>query len=304
MTMRDLACLCGNRNDVRVVYEQNFNEAMLSPEVFTARGKHDYGKDHWHYRIVRCRRCGQLFSTPILELERIASLYRESPQAYTEEGANIVRSYLRPLRRWIDLLPTRNSAVEIGCGHGAVLGALRDIGFEQVTGVEPSEDAVRRADDDIRPLIRTEMFKAARFPVSSVDLVCAFQVLDHFADPVNILGDVLSILKPGGLCYVIIHNERALQVKLLGERSPIIDVSHVYYFNPETLRRTFERTGFEVLDLMNIWNAYSLRTWLRMLPVPGKDLLLRSLERSSLGALTLSIPAGNIGLIARKRAGT
>lgn len=302
--MKDLACLCGNRDDVSVVYEQNFSESLLTPAVFTARGKHDYDKDHWHYRIVRCRRCGQLFSTPILEAERIAALYRDSPQSYAEEGANIVRSYLRPLGRWLGLLPSRDRAVEIGCGHGAVLGALRNLGFAQVTGIEPSEDAACRADDAIRPLIRTEMFEAGRFPPSSVDLVCAFQVLDHFSDPLQVLGDVLNILKPGGLCYVIIHNERALQVKLFGERSPIIDVSHVYYFNPGTLRQTFERTGFQVLDRMQIWNAYSLRTWFRMLPVPGKDRILRFLERSSLGTVTLSIPAGNIGLIARKRAGT
>jgi SAM-dependent methyltransferase len=300
--MRDLACLCGNRDDVSVLYEQNFSEAMLSPSVFTARGKHDYAKDHWHYRIVRCKHCGQLFSSPILDPDRIASLYRESPQAYTEEGGNIVRSYLRPLRRWLDQLPARGSAVEIGCGHGAVLGALRELGFAQVTGVEPSEDAVRRADPGIRSLIRMEMFEAARFPPSSADLVCAFQVLDHFTDPLMVLRDVRSILKPGGLCYVIIHNEQALQVRVFGEQSPIIDVSHIYYFNPATLRRTFEQTGFEVLDQMNIWNAYSLRTWFRMLPVPGKEPVLRFLERRALGALTISIPAGNIGLIARKRA--
>jgi len=299
--MRHLACLCGNRDEVVVEYEQNFTEDLLTPGVFTARGAHDHDKDHWHYRIVRCRRCGQLFSTPIMDPDRIASLYRDSPQDYTEEGVNIVRSYLRPLRKWLPLLPRRDSVVEIGCGHGAILGALRDLGFSQVTGVEPSEDAVRRAGDDVRPYIRNELFDAARFPASSADLVCAFQVLDHFAEPQNVLDGIGTMLKPGGLCYVIIHDERALHVKVLGERSPIIDVSHIYYFNRTTLRRIFERAGFDVLECMNIWNAYTLRTWFRMLPVPGKNWVMQLLERTSAGSLTLSLPAGNIGLIARKR---
>ncbi len=299
---RQLACLCGNREDVTVVFEQNFDEAHLTPALFTARGRHDYGREHYHYRMVRCRHCGQLFSTPILHADRLAALYRESPQAYTDEGNNIVRSYLRPLHKWLGSMPSRDRAIEIGCGHGAMLGALLNLGFTEVTGVEPSEDAVRQATDAVRPLIRREMFESARFSAASADLVCAFQVLDHFMDPASVLGDIWEVLKPGGICYVIVHNERALQVKLLGERSPIIDVSHIYYFNPTTLRSVFERANLEVLDVMNIWNAYSVRTWLRMLPLPGKDPLLRLLESSLLGRIRLSIPAGNIGLIARKRA--
>jgi SAM-dependent methyltransferase len=299
--MRELVCLCGNREDVLVEYEQNFREEQLTPGIFTARGKHDHDKEHWHYRIVRCQRCGQLFSTPILDPERIASLYRESPQEYTGEGMNLVRSYLRPLSRWLHLLPGRESVIEIGCGHGAILGALRDLGFSRVTGIEPSEDAVCRADADVRQYIRNEMFDASQFPALSVDLVCAFQVLDHFTEPLVVLADIRSLLKPGGLCYVIIHDERALHVKVLGEQSPIIDVSHIYYFNRTTLRRVFELADFEVLDSMNIWNIYTLRTWFRMLPLPGKDRVMRFLERSSTGALTLGLPAGNIGLIARKR---
>ncbi len=37
--------------------------------------------------------------------------------------------------------------------------------------------------------------------------------------------------------------------RLLGERSPIIDVEHTYLYSPETMRRIFTQAGFDVLNV-------------------------------------------------------
>jgi len=302
--MIDMRCLCGNESDLVVVYEQNLSEQILSPLNFSARGKHDIDQEHLHYRIVRCRKCSQLFSNPILPLETIEHFYSKSVHDYSDEIENIAGSYLKPLRKVLPRLTPGSSILEVGCGSGFILETLMERGFQQVVGIEPSVQAVAGASPRIRPHIRNCLFERTSFAESSVDLICAFQVLDHFVRPDQVIRDFMGILRPGGMCYAIIHNEQALHVKVLGEKSPIIDVSHIYFFNPRTLRKLFEDAGFQVIDQFNIWNRYTLRTWLRMLPIPFKSGVLRVLEKAGLADLSVSIPAGNIGIIAQKRSGS
>lgn len=298
--MIELSCLCGNTSDFTTEYEQNFTEAMLTAENFSPRGKYNFEKDHWHYRIVRCKQCSQLFSTPILEAEKIERFYGDSSQTYSGEAANIVKSYLTPLTKRKHLLKGMDTVLEVGCGSGYCLQPMKKLGFQRLFGVEPSVHAVAQANKEIRPFIINAPFEQALFDERSIDLVNAFQVLDHFIDPTAVMDTFHRILKPGGLCYAIVHNERALQVKLLNDRSPIVDIAHIYLFNKTTLKRIFEKAGFEVVDSFNIWNAYTLRAWLRMAPIPLKEAIMKGVTACKADNITISIPVGNIGLIGRK----
>ncbi|MFZ5987355.1 MAG: class I SAM-dependent methyltransferase [Bacillota bacterium] len=300
--MIEIKCLCGDDKFFEVIFEQNFIEEELSPSNFEARGKYDLGMRHMHYRILRCNRCGQLYSNPILELEKIEELYAATSQEnYGDESNNIVKSYFKPLLKWQHLLTEKEAVLEVGCGGGICLRAFRDMGFKKLIGVEPSKKAVDQAEPDIRDYIHNTIFEHTSFEPSSLNLICAFQVLDHFLDPAATMQRFHQLLKPGGLCYTIIHNEKALQVKLFKTQSPIIDVSHIYYFNRKTLRCIFLQSGFEVVDIFHIWNAYAINTWLRMAPIPFKEGITRLMNNLGLGNMIISIPAGNIGLIGRKK---
>jgi hypothetical protein len=89
--------------------------------------------------------------------------------------------------------------------------------------------------------------------------------------------------------------------RLLGERSPIIDVEHIYLYNRDTMRRIFSKRGFDVLNVFPVKNRYPLYYRRQMAPLPAvrKGRLVRYPRRSPLGRRTLSWQAGNLGLIAR-----
>ena len=85
-----------------------------------------------------------------------------------------------------------------------------------------------------------------------------------------------KLLRPGGVIYVIVHNEQAFQARLFGKRSPIYDVEHIYLFNSSTLPMICRKAGFEPVRTFNVANTYPLEYWLRMSPLPGKAVLLKA----------------------------
>lgn len=88
----------------------------------------------------------------------------------------------------------RGAALEIGCSSGFFLEELKDRGFGQVSGSEPSVQARRMARHDVREHITTGFFGKDLYAPDTFDLVCSFQTLDHLIDPLNILKEIHRIV--------------------------------------------------------------------------------------------------------------
>ncbi len=292
----ETTCLnCESNADTVVLYPRSFSVEALGPETFSARRE----TEHYHYQLLRCRRCGMVFSSPVLAPARQAELYRRSAVTYSNEAPAIARTYIHYLERHAHLLARREVALEVGCGSGFFLRELSRFGFKEVLGVEPSEDAVQRA-GELRGKIYNGFFENASFENGSIDLICCFQTLDHVTNPLNVLKKCAELLRPGGAVYLIVHNERAMQARVFGERSPIYDVEHVYLFNRTTLSRVCEKAGLRPAPVFAVRNTYPLDYWLRMAPIPAKRWWRRCGELLRISQVSLTIPAGNIGIFARK----
>ncbi len=108
------------------------------------------------------------------------------------------------------------------------------------------------------------------------------------------------MLKPAGHAYFITHNVDSFQAKLFGEKSPIIDVEHIYLFNKRTLPMLGEKAGFKTIKVFDIKNSYPLRYWLRMAPIPFKKVLTRIVTIIGLSNTVISMKPGNIGILLQK----
>ncbi len=292
-------CLfCGEGENVEKLYPQTFRIEDLTPEVFSARRS----TEHFHYDIVRCRDCGLVFSRDILPDDMLKRLYSLSKVTFAEYTEIIRRDY------WACLEPFMNgaqkgAALEIGCSTGFFLDELLAHGFKDVFGCEPSIEAKEMASPNVKKNISLGFFKDGLYAHKTFDLVCSFQTLDHLSEPVEVLRVTHDILKPGGLAYFITHNVEGLQAKLLGEKSPIIDVEHIYLFNKATLKRLLEKTGFEVLEVSNVKNSYPVDYWLKMFPLPQgvKNICRNVVAGVGLGSMPLPLKAGNIFIVGRRR---
>jgi SAM-dependent methyltransferase len=140
------------------------------------------------------------------------------------------------------------------------------------------------------------------FGAEEFDAICMFHIFDHIPDPNEFLFECLRILKPGGFILSLNHNVEAWSARLLGERSPIFDVEHTFLYSPATMQRIFLANGFKVIEQGNVWNSYSLAYLFHLVPLPLslKSLGLQLLRALNLRRLPLTLPLGNIYLIARK----
>jgi SAM-dependent methyltransferase len=281
------------------VYPMSFALEDIDAKVFSARRL----PDRLHYRMVRCRGCGLLRSNPVLPTEVLDALYRASAFTYAEEARFAAATYARYLDRALDRVRDRGALLEIGCGNGLFLDAALRRGFRSVQGVDPSRDAVDAAPPTVRSSIRVGLYGTETFGTDLFDVVCAFQVLDHVPDPREVVRACWRNLKVGGIALFINHDAGAWSARLLGEKSPIVDVEHTALYDKKTMRLLFERSGFTVHDVFSVTNTYPAGYWAKMLPLPArwKQPLLKALERVPIGAVPLRVRAGNLGMIAEKR---
>jgi SAM-dependent methyltransferase len=290
--------ICGTTDGSDELYAAQLNLDAFTPSVFSARRL----PDRTHYRMVRCRTCGLVRSDPVLDAEVMAELYRESSFDYGDELEGIRATYGAALDRLASVAAGRNGLLDVGCGSGFVLELARDRGWQAVRGVEPSSDAIAKADPGVRSAIVQDVLREGLFDAESFDAVTLFQVLDHIPEPVDFLRECLRILRPGGAILALNHNVTAWSARILGERSPIIDVEHTYLYSPETMRRIFGQVGFDVVSVGPVRNTYSTSYLLHLMPLPRalKQSLVPRARQTRLGRSQVTVPLGNLCLIARR----
>lgn len=289
------ACLfCGSDACLRELHPRNFRDEDLTPGIFSARRV----TEHFHYRMVRCAETGLVFAREILPDEKLRELYAGSKVTFNAFADIIREDYWRPLARHAAGL-RKDTALEIGCSSGFFLEELRARGFADVRGCEPSLEAKALAADSVRAGIHTGFFADDTYPDAAFDLICCFQTLDHLSDPIAMLKTCRRKLRPGGMLYVIVHDADSIQARLFGEKSPIIDVEHIYLFNRRTLMLAAEKAGFATADCTPISNGYPLEYLAAHAPLPGKRAILAVLRATGLGQARLRLKLGNLALIAQ-----
>ncbi len=197
------------------------------------------------FSVRQCSRCGLAATDP-----RVANLDRFYPAGYRRYGGAtswfLRVLYRRRVRQWARRFPTGGSALEVGCGDGWMLAMLRDHGW-RVLGSERSADAARvAADVNGIPVVSgglDEIPDGERF-----DLIILFQVLEHLAQPLDMLRRCSALLKPGGVVVVAVPNFASWQARLTGGSWFHLDVPrHQHHFSPEALDAALAMSGLRVI---------------------------------------------------------
>lgn len=300
LTMKNIKCaVCKEKEKTIVLYDQNFSLDKINEKTFSARRL----PDRTHYRLVRCTRCGIIFSNPILSLDRINSLYFKSDFNYDCESGYLKKTYFKYFKKYLLTQDVKSKKIlEIGCGNGFFLQELKDNGIKNVYGIEPGKSSVEKSRVSIKNNIKIDILRYGLFPKESFDIILCFHTLDHIPDPNKFLEIAYSLLKKEGKIFFIVHNTNGLSVKLLNEKSPIFDIEHIYLFNNKNLKQIFEHNKFKTSQVFDISNTYPIRYWLRLFPlnIYLKNNLIKLLEWFKLDSIKIKLNAGNIGIVANK----
>jgi SAM-dependent methyltransferase len=289
--------ICESLANAVPVYPSNVDETSFSTEIFSARRL----PDRRHYQWVRCNKCTLLRSDPVLDVD-LEKLYVESTFDYSTEVDGLKKTYFNLVKRALGGKNFKKSIFEVGGGNGFFLEAAKDGGFANVAGVEPSTEAINAARVDIKPHMIPSMMKAGVLADNSFEVGTMFHTLDHLTDPVSTLKDCADALQKGGVFVVAIHNERSWSARLMGERSPIIDVEHTHLYTRKSGEALFKKIGFIDVRSGAYNNHYSLAYILHLIPISRtfRKRVLESPIGTLLSKIKVVVPLGNMWVAGTK----
>jgi 2-polyprenyl-3-methyl-5-hydroxy-6-metoxy-1,4-benzoquinol methylase len=115
------------------------------------------------------------------------------------------------LSLFLKLRPDRTTrALEIGCSSGVLLRRLAREGFESVTGIDISAEAILASQKQGTTNARVMDAQRLGFSDKSFDIITASDVLEHIKDDEEALREWFRVLTPGGHLIVFVPAFRSL----------------------------------------------------------------------------------------------
>ncbi len=192
--------------------------------------------------LRRCDACGFVFADAA-ELERLTSLYEGLVDPGYEESQEPRRLQMRCLLdAALRARPHARSLLDVGAAAGLLVAEARARGLDAL-GVEPSRalcDVARaRHGIDLLPgVLPHPVLDGRRF-----DLVFLIDVLEHVANPVDLLRECARRLAPAGVLVLVTPDAGSVAARLLRHRWWHFRLAHVGYFDHRSLARAVERAG-------------------------------------------------------------
>lgn len=157
-----------------------------------------------------------------------------------------------PYLRWMvrTCLPLRRDAIilDLGCGYGAIVYALRLAGYCNVHGVDGSSEQVLAARKlGIEGVDQGDLIDELRDTLdNSLDAVITFDVIEHFtkAELIPLVDEIRRVLKPGGRWLIHVPNAESP----FGGSIRSGDYTHEQAFTRASLAQLCLSSGFSSLE--------------------------------------------------------
>jgi SAM-dependent methyltransferase len=229
-------CGCGNS---KLLFEQRF-EQMSGARLLEG------------YSIVVCGECGAAFADHIPEQAVFDEYYRELSKYEGSEGSaesapEIERRFEDAAALVAEFIPWPDARVlEIGCGFGQFLSVLRERGFSNLLGADPSPGCARAAMQYYGvPVIDRTIFSIEP-PDTPYDFLILTGVMEHIRDLDRTIERFHELLSPTGRVYLEVPDASRLNAN---SDAPFqeFSVEHINYFSPASLNNLMSKRGFRTV---------------------------------------------------------
>jgi SAM-dependent methyltransferase len=138
---------------------------------------------------------------------------------------------------------------DIGAGFGTFCEEVAGRAvFDRVLAVEPTPALASACRERGLEVIEHPV-ESADLAAYDVDVVTAFEVIEHLFEPRAFVEQAAAALPAGGLLVLTCPNAAGFDVALLRERSTAIDHEHLNYFTPSSLELLVESCGFGAVEV-------------------------------------------------------
>jgi len=147
--------------------------------------------------------------------------------------------------------------LEIGCGDGHFLRTLCRDGRNRGWGFDPGCRAVEPSSEDSSVIFTADPYDASLMS-GGVDLICCRHVLEHIAEPRQLLAEVRRTCEAGRRTVVFFEVPNAHCTFVEGGIWDIL-YEHCCYFSAASLSCAFEEEGFRVLRTASAFGGQYLQ---------------------------------------------
>ncbi|MGK2877386.1 MAG: class I SAM-dependent methyltransferase [Solirubrobacterales bacterium] len=231
--------------------------------------------------LSRCTKCGFLFDAGHTA-EELQKLYGDDYfEAYTREGDYAEaeeqrRTEARKRIEWLKRFHEAGRIFEVGAASGFFLDEARKAGYE-VSGVEPAPGVAEYARERFGLDVTTGFLEDAELPEASFDAICAFHVLEHIHNPLDVLKDIRRSLTDEGHLLLEIPNIESIMARKRGADWMHLRLPHhVGFYSPAQLEGMLKKAGFELLETDSVSEYFYYRELLKFRP---QTIAARSVKR-------------------------
>ena len=148
------------------------------------------------------------------------------------------------------------SILDIGCGVGDFLNYAKEKGCK-ITGIEPSEDARKIAEDKLNTKIFSPE-ELQNIPDESFDSVSMWHVLEHVADLKTEIHHLQRIVKKNGRLVIALPNYKSFDAEYYKDKWAAYDVPrHLNHFSRTSIKNIFDKTALQLIDIKPLkWDSY------------------------------------------------
>ncbi len=178
------------------------------------------------------------------------------------------------------------SILDVGCGSGATIKALKDKGYPRVCGIEVEPDqaelARQHADEflcaDLNRIVVEDPTFLKQVFIAPFDCILFGDILEHLAFPQLLLHCVRDLLTPNGHIVCSIPNsgwlcmiDRTLNQSWQRDKNGHFDTTHIRFFCRIDIQMLVESCGYQIEKLESLRSEEGQPEWFE-----GADLVFNN----------------------------
>jgi len=206
------------------------------------------------YDVVCCESCGFGFADGLPDPEEFDRYYAAmSKYERAAAGGRPSAWNQKRLRRIAETIArnagrTDSALLDIGCATGALLAELRDVGYSDIHGLDPSPLCARLAREVYGLAVDTGVAADLALRPPEYGVIVLSAVLEHLCDPTSVLHDTRDALVEDGAVFVEVPDVTGFAECACAPFQQF-STEHINFFSSQSLENLLAAAGFEAITV-------------------------------------------------------
>ena len=207
----------------------------------------------------RCK-CGLLYNKIYPDDKSLNNLYSNQNDNVISGDISLDLKTKKEYLSQIDKIVFKNSSklkiLEVGADNGSFLKLIKERHTDcELYAIEPNNNMHKKLEEITEKNFNNidEIGNEIKF-----DLIIAIHVFDHIPSLNEYFQKLNMLLNPEGSVFGVVHNEKSLMSRILGDRWPAYRLQHPHLFNHNSINLFFSTFSLNKMFIKRTTNFFSL----------------------------------------------